>query len=89
MFYGVEVPLPYIVVRLRSRSTHGCRNYTVNLSESPNNEAGRIAEPKNVAVLPFDNLSDDMGQDYFADGISDYLITSLAQFSDLFVIARD
>lgn len=63
--------------------------FWVDFSESPNDEANAIAGPKAVAVLPFDNLSDDIGQDYFADGITDDLITSLAQLSDLFVIARD
>ena len=44
---------------------------------------------KTVAVLPFRNLSDDPAQDYFAEGLSDDLIASLARFSDLQVIARD
>jgi len=61
----------------------------VERSVPPNEEAITIDEPKTVAVLPFDNLSDDIDQDYFADGITDDLITSLAQLSDLFVIARD
>ena len=42
-----------------------------------------------VAVLPFANLSGDPSQDYFADGITDALITDLAKLSDLDVIARN
>ena len=42
-----------------------------------------------VAVLPFANLSGDPSQDYFADGISDALITDLAKLSGLDVIARN
>ena len=42
-----------------------------------------------VAVLPFTNLSGDPSQDYFADGISDALITDLAKLSGLDVIARN
>jgi TolB-like protein/DNA-binding winged helix-turn-helix (wHTH) protein/Flp pilus assembly protein TadD len=42
-----------------------------------------------IAVLPFDNLSGDPGQEYFADGITDDLITGLAKNPALFVIARD
>ena len=42
-----------------------------------------------VAVLPFTNLSGDPGQDYFADGITEDLITDLAKLSGLDVIARN
>jgi adenylate cyclase len=42
-----------------------------------------------VAVLPFANLSGDSSQDYFADGITDALITDLAKLSGLDVIARN
>jgi len=41
-----------------------------------------------VAVLPFTNMCDDPGQEYFADGITDDIITELSRFSDLFVVAR-
>lgn len=47
------------------------------------------AETKSIAVLPFQNLTGDPGQDYFAEGMSDDLIASLARFSSLQVIARD
>jgi TolB-like protein len=42
-----------------------------------------------VAVLPFQNLSGEKAQDYFADGIVEDIITALAQFRSLFVIARN
>jgi len=42
-----------------------------------------------IAVLPFDNLSGDPEQDYFADGITDEIITGLTRFRDLFVIGRN
>ncbi|MEN8109177.1 MAG: winged helix-turn-helix domain-containing protein, partial [Pseudomonadota bacterium] len=42
-----------------------------------------------IAVLPFDNLSGDPTQEYFADGITDDLTTGLAKHPDLLVIARD
>ena len=42
-----------------------------------------------VAVLPFANLSGDPSQDYFADGVTDALITDLAKLSGLDVIARN
>ena len=43
---------------------------------------------KSVAVLPFDNRSGDKAQDYFADGLTDELTTTLARISELKVIAR-
>jgi TolB-like protein/Flp pilus assembly protein TadD len=42
-----------------------------------------------IAVLPFDNMSGDPGQEYFADGISEDLITALSRIRWLFVIARN
>jgi TolB-like protein/class 3 adenylate cyclase/rhodanese-related sulfurtransferase/Flp pilus assembly protein TadD len=42
-----------------------------------------------IAVLPFDNLSSDPQQGYFADGITDDLITDLSKLSGIFVIARN
>ena len=42
-----------------------------------------------IAVLPFANLSDDPGQTYFSDGISEDIITDLSKVSELFVIARN
>ncbi len=42
-----------------------------------------------IAVLPFDNMSGDPDQDYFADGITEEIITDLSRFRDLFVIARN
>jgi adenylate cyclase len=43
---------------------------------------------KSIAVLPFDNLSDDKSNAYFAEGIQDEILTRLAKVADLKVIAR-
>jgi eukaryotic-like serine/threonine-protein kinase len=43
---------------------------------------------KSLAVLPFENLSGDPSQDYFADGVTDALITDMAQIGSLRVISR-
>jgi len=42
-----------------------------------------------IAVLPFQNMSGDPEQDYFADGIVEEIITALSRFRQLFVIARN
>jgi adenylate cyclase len=56
-------------------------------------DAGRGALPlpdkPSIAVLPFDNISGDPDQDYFADGITEDIITELSRFRDIFVIARN
>jgi TolB-like protein/class 3 adenylate cyclase/Tfp pilus assembly protein PilF len=49
---------------------------------------GRPAEAKSIAVLPFDNFSDDKQDSYFADGIQDDILTALSKISDLKVISR-
>jgi adenylate cyclase len=48
-----------------------------------------LPDKPSIAVLPFDNLSGDPEQEYFADGITDDLITDLSKISGLFVIARN
>ena len=52
--------------------------------------AGHPAKPtiQSLAVLPLDNLSGDPAQDYFADGMTDELITMLAKNSGLRLISR-
>lgn len=50
-----------------------------------------VAPPEraSIAVLPFINMSDDPGQDYFADGMVDDIVTGLSRIKWLFVIARN
>ena len=48
-----------------------------------------LPDKPSIAVLPFANMSDDPKQEYFADGITDDLITELSQVSGLFVISRN
>jgi len=47
------------------------------------------SEKPSIAVLPFDNMSGDPAQDYFADGITEDLTTDLSRISGLFVVARN
>ena len=48
-----------------------------------------LPDKPSIAVLPFQNMSGDPEQDYFADGIVDDIITALSRFKLLFVIARN
>jgi len=58
---------------------------------NPSHGAGGAAfiPQKSIAVLPFDNFSDDKQNTYFADGIQDDILTALSQVSDLKVISRN
>jgi TolB-like protein/class 3 adenylate cyclase/Tfp pilus assembly protein PilF len=47
-----------------------------------------VASDKSIAVLPFENFSDDKANAFFADGIQDDILTSLAKIRDLRVISR-
>jgi len=48
-----------------------------------------LPDKPSIVVLPFDNLSDDPEQEYFADGMTDELITDLSKISGLLVISRN
>jgi TolB-like protein/DNA-binding winged helix-turn-helix (wHTH) protein len=52
--------------------------------------AGKSASPqiRSIAVLPLENLSGDPAQEYFVDGMTDALITDLAQISSVRIISR-
>src|SRR5687768_14251167 len=49
---------------------------------------GFTGKEKSIAVLPFDNISNDTLQQYFSDGITEDIITQLSKISDLKVISR-
>ncbi len=48
-----------------------------------------LPEKPSIAVLPFTNMSGDPEQEYFADGITESVITELSRFRNLFIIARN
>jgi adenylate cyclase len=48
-----------------------------------------LPDKPSIAVLPFVNMSEDPGQEYFADGMVEEIITALSRFKWLFVIARN
>ncbi|UCF81926.1 MAG: adenylate/guanylate cyclase domain-containing protein [Desulfobacteraceae bacterium] len=49
----------------------------------------KLPDKPSIAVLPFTNMSGDIEQDYFTDGMTEDLITDLSQISGLFVISRN
>jgi adenylate cyclase len=58
-------------------------------SASVEKVASPLSEKASIAVLPFDNMSNDPEQEYFSDGISEDIITDLSKISGLIVIARN
>src|SRR5262249_56989501 len=48
-----------------------------------------LPDKPSIAVLPFQNMSGDPEQEYFADGIVEEIIMALSRFKSLFVIARN
>jgi len=59
------------------------RTPTERLSSPP------LPNRPSIAVLPFENMSGDPEQEYFADGMVEEIITALSRFKSLFVIARN
>ena len=52
-------------------------------------EAPSLPDKPSIAVLPFVNMSGDPAQEFFADGMTEDIITTLSRFRSLFVIARN
>jgi TolB-like protein/Flp pilus assembly protein TadD len=60
-----------------------------NPASAPVSEAvARATGEKSIAVLPFENFSEDKGFAFFADGVQDEILTDLAKIADLKVISR-
>jgi TolB-like protein/Tfp pilus assembly protein PilF len=59
-----------------------------NLFRSKRAAATAVASDKSIAVLPFDNLSRDPDNAYFAEGIQDEILARLSKIADLKVISR-
>jgi TolB-like protein/cytochrome c-type biogenesis protein CcmH/NrfG len=63
--------------------------YTAGTFGTPRqSETAAVLPAKSIAVLPFENLSDDKNAAYFAEGIQDEILTKLASIADLKVISR-
>jgi TolB-like protein/class 3 adenylate cyclase/Tfp pilus assembly protein PilF len=66
------------------------RVYAICVTAVPPPTPAATATPRlSIVVLPFANLSNDLEQEYFADGITDDLTTDLSRISGSFVIARN
>jgi adenylate cyclase len=78
--------------RLRAGAVPQATAQSVSGEQKPAAEtAATLALPDrpSIAVLPFQNMSGDAEQEYFADGMAEDIITALSRFKSLFVIARN
>jgi adenylate cyclase len=69
--------------------TWSLNDATEDSIEAITETAPQLPKRPSIAVLPFDNMSGDPEQGYFADGITEDIITDLSKVSGLFVIARN
>ncbi|ACP22063.1 probable adenylate class-3/4/guanylyl cyclase (plasmid) [Sinorhizobium fredii NGR234] len=74
----ISVPAVWLAQRRESADAASVPRMALPLPQKPS-----------IAVLPFENLSSDAGQSYFADGMTDDVITELSKLSGIFVIARN
>lgn len=80
MIWAVVSVLVVFVLVLLGANVRGSRDWLLGRS--------RPAAIRSLAVLPLENLSRDPGEEYFTDGMTDELITDLAQIGELRVISR-
>jgi TolB-like protein len=76
-----------LVAEIRSAQQPG-ESPTVRETAPPAPAPMMVAERPSMAVLPFRNMSGDPEQEYFADGVTEDIITALSRFHELVVIAR-
>jgi len=88
MLKGFEQPARAFAVSLKPGESLPPAERT-GPSASAQPAAARRAQKPSIAVLPFANMSNDPEQEYFADGISEDLITALSHLKQWHVIARN
>ena len=79
---------PVRVYRVAAASTSAAGPATATGSTGAATARDRLDKPS-IAVLPFNNMSGDPEQEFFADGITEDIITELSRFRELFVISRN
>jgi adenylate cyclase len=78
-----------LVVVFFGVAAYGFLSSSSQQAEVPTATIETLQTRPSIAVLPFDNMSGDPEQEYFADGITEDLTTDLSRISGLFVVARN
>jgi TolB-like protein/class 3 adenylate cyclase len=81
-----NIDRPVRLYAVRSVGSKGAVSATLPGRAAP---ALPLPDKPSIAVLPFQNMSGDAEQEYFADGMVEDIITELSRFKGLFVIARN
>ena len=81
---NIDRPVRLYAVRSAAFSTE-----TAAKSRAEADKRLPLPDKPSIAVLPFQNMSGDPEQEYFADGIVEDVLTTLSKIPELFVIARD
>ena len=82
---NIEEPVRVFVVTPSPQGGGG----TVASAAADSTKPLPLPDKPSIAVLPFQNMSGDPEQEYFADGMVEDIITALSRFKSLFVIARN
>lgn len=93
----LSFPCTYVGEQIAKNIARPVRTYRVTWDQadivgvtiSSSSAAPALPEKPSIAVLPFTNMGSDAEQEYFADGISEDIITALSKWRWLFVIARN
>jgi len=83
----VVVALGFLLFRMKGIDRHVGQTDSTQHREHATKAVASVPE-KSIAVLPFENLSSDKENAYFADGIQDEILTRLSKIADLKVISR-
>src|SRR5262249_6640499 len=81
------VALGFLMFWTKATDRHMIQADSTQNRDHPIRAVAPVAE-KSIAVLPFENLSSDKENAYFADGIQDEILTRLSKIADLKVISR-
>ena len=84
VFVGLFALWWFMMEHVRNRSHHS----RALEQSAPGTSEKNVPDQRSVAVLPFVNLSDDKGSEYFSDGVSEELLTVLQKIPGLHVAAR-
>jgi TolB-like protein/cytochrome c-type biogenesis protein CcmH/NrfG len=84
---ALTIVLAVVAIGLLAYQLRGPKRSTSAQKNVPTENAAPVSE-KSIAVLPFDNLSDDKSNAYFAEGIQDEILTRLSKIAALKVISR-
>ena len=90
--YALTMRIGVAPGKVRLDIDHPVRIYRAQFGNSavtPSGQQRAVADRASIAVLPFQNMSQDPEQEYFADGMVEDIITGLSRIKSLFVIARN